>query len=141
MPSTSPAQPPQTAALTSSLEPFGLALERSRASAQDCQTTVRPSLTATEPPARRRRKARDRRPLEATDFAAMMRRMLAAHGRRVADADVEDLADLMALQADLDAAIAYAVTESRARHGRSWADIGRAAGVEKQTAHERWSKR
>lgn len=94
---------------------------------------VRSTLT----PQRRRRK-RARRPVEATDYAAMMRRLIRAYGRRVADADVEDLADMLAVRAELDEAIASAVRVSRERWGRSWADIGRAAGVTKQTAHERW---
>lgn len=89
----------------------------------------------------RRRKRRTRAPIEATDYAQMMKRMLRAHGRRVADADVEDLADLIALQVDLDEAIAYAVTESRTRHARSWADVARAAGSTKQAAQQRWGQR
>jgi hypothetical protein len=89
----------------------------------------------------RPRRKRTRRPTEATDFAQMVARMLRAHGRRVADADTEDLADLIALREVLEEAIAYAVGESRARHGRSWADIARAANSTKQAAQQRWGQR
>lgn len=71
----------------------------------------------------------------------MMRRMLRAHGRRVADCDVEDLADLIALRGELDDAIALAVTTTRERHGRSWADIARAAGTSRQAAQQKWGTR
>jgi hypothetical protein len=75
---------------------------------------------------------------ETTEYAAMMRRMIRAWGHRVADADVEDLAEMIAARRDLDAAIASAVHNSRNRHGRSWTDIGRAAGITRQSARERW---
>lgn len=70
----------------------------------------------------------------------MMKRMIAAHGRRVADGDVEDLAELLDLQAALDAAIAHAVQGQREDHGRSWADIARAAGTSRQAAQKRWAQ-
>lgn len=77
-------------------------------------------------------------PVETMAYAAMMRRMLAAYGRRVADADVEDLAELIALRSLLDETIATAVRSSRDRHGRSWADVARAAGTTRQAAQQRW---
>ncbi len=99
--------------------------------------TVSPRMTLPGQRAKTRKK-RERRPLEATEFAAMMRRMLAAHGRRVADADMEDLAELIALGDELEAVIAKTVRDARERHGWSWADIGRAAGIERQSAHKKW---
>lgn len=70
----------------------------------------------------------------------MLRRMIAAHGRRVADADPEDLAALLALRDALDDAVAAAVLGQRARHGRSWADIARATGTTRQAAQMRWGR-
>lgn len=128
----------------SPLDSFWTDLERSRARGTPGPSGVSLTLTPHAAPAPHRTRAqrrRSRRPIEPTDFAAMMRRMLRAHGRRVADADMEDLAELMALQRDLDDAIAYAVREGRARWGWSWADIGRAAGIKRQSAHERWGQR
>lgn len=75
-----------------------------------------------------------------TKFLAFVRRILQAAGRRIEDADVEDLAELVALRAAVDEAIANAVAGMRAR-GASWAEIGRAVGITKQSAYERWAVR
>lgn len=140
-----------TAAQTGPPGPLWAALERSRAGLDVGPARVNPSLTpdgetvlgpADEPQrARRRRQRAPRPPVETPEYAAMVRRIILAHGRRVADADVEDLAELIELQATLDEAIAYAIRESRARWGRSWADIARAAGVTRQAAYQRWGSR
>lgn len=87
-------------------------------------TTTRPTIT-----------------VETTAYAAMMRRMVRAYGRRCEDADVEDLADLLALRSEVDQAIAQAVAGSRAKHGRSWTDIARATGTTRQAAQQRWGGR
>lgn len=68
----------------------------------------------------------------------MLSRMVRAAGRRVADGDPEDLAMLLDVQAELDAAIAAGVRGMRANTGRSWSEIGRALGVTKQAAAKRW---
>lgn len=85
----------------------------------------------------RKRRAR---PVEVADFAAMLRRMIRAHARRVADADPEDLSELLGLRDELDAAIAYAVKGQREAYGRSWSDIARATGTTRQAAQQRWGK-
>lgn len=77
---------------------------------------------------------------ETFEYAAMMRRMIRAHGRRVAHADPEDLAELIALHDALDAAIADAIAGQRAHYGRSWADIGRGTGTTRQAAQMRYGK-
>lgn len=76
---------------------------------------------------------------ETFEYAAMMSRMIRAHGRRVADGDPEDLADLKALRDVLEAAIADGVAGQRARYDRSWSDIGRGLGISKQAAQQRYS--
>ncbi|MEJ7783158.1 MAG: hypothetical protein WKF96_00045 [Solirubrobacteraceae bacterium] len=76
--------------------------------------------------------------VETPDYAAMMRRMICAHGRRAAVGDVEDLTDLIELRELLDEQIAYAVRCSREHSGRSWADIARATNTTRQNAHQRW---
>ena len=81
-----------------------------------------------------------RKVYETTDYAAMMRRMVSAYGRRVGDADPEDLAAMLELKAHLDAAIQDAVTLQRSTHGRSWADIAKGAGTSRQAAQMRWGK-
>jgi hypothetical protein len=78
--------------------------------------------------------------VETGEYLAMLRRMLRAAGRRVADADEIELAELIGLENELHEAIARAVDGQRAI-GRSWADIARATGTTKQAAHARWSRR
>lgn len=75
---------------------------------------------------------------ETTEYAGMLRRMIRAYGRRVGDADVEDLATMLALRDELDEAIASAVQAQRQQHGRSWADIAQATGATRQAAQKRW---
>ncbi len=70
-------------------------------------------------------------------FAAFARRIMRAMARRCADADVEDLADLITLSGEVDNAIVVAVTGLRAQ-GHSWADIARATGTSRQAAQQRW---
>lgn len=69
----------------------------------------------------------------------MVRRIIRAHGRRVGDADPEDLAELVAMRETLDAAIALAVKGQR-RNGFSWAAIGRGLGITRQAAQMAWGR-
>lgn len=78
--------------------------------------------------------------IETPEYVAMVRRMLRAAGRRVADGDPEDLAELLTLQEDLNRAVADAVHGMRNTHGASWADIARATGTTRQAAAMRWGK-
>lgn len=73
-----------------------------------------------------------------SSYSAFVRRILRAHSRRVATSDPEDLAELLALRAELDAAIDRAVGGLR-ESGFSWADISRATGTSRQAAHKRWA--
>lgn len=84
--------------------------------------------------------ARRRPSIETTDYAAMLRRMVRAYGRRVGDGDPDDLAEMLAVRAELDEAIAEAVRANREQHGRSWAEIGAGAGITKQAAQQRWGR-
>lgn len=72
-----------------------------------------------------------------TEYSKFVRRILRAHARRVAHANPEDLAELLALRADLDRAIDDAVAGLRAQ-GCTWAYIGAATGTTRQAAHKRW---
>lgn len=77
---------------------------------------------------------------ETVEYAAMMRRMVAAYGRRVAGADPEDLADLLALREVIEEAVSVAVAGQRAG-GFSWGQIARGLGISRQAAHERFAAR
>jgi len=70
-------------------------------------------------------------------YAAFARRIVRAHGRRVAIGDIEALADLMRLAADIETAIREAVIGLR-DFGYSWADIAARLGITRQAAQQRW---
>lgn len=93
-------------------------------------TTVQPTLTPVPRPRRRE-------VVENDEFAGFARRIIRAHGRRVATGDVEALRDLVALSAVIDDAIGDAVIGLRA-FGYSWAEIGIRLGISKQAAQQRW---
>jgi hypothetical protein len=93
------------------------------------KNTVKPRLTPNR-----------RRPVvENDDYAAFAHRILRAYARRVATGDVEALARMTELAADLDTAIGCAVTGLRAC-GYSWAEIGLRLGVTRQAAQQRWGQ-
>jgi cobalamin biosynthesis Mg chelatase CobN len=77
--------------------------------------------------------------IETPEYRSMLTRMLRAYGRRVADADDVDLAQMIELRAELEAAIETAVHGQRA-NGASWADIGRGLGTTRQSAQQRYSR-
>jgi hypothetical protein len=80
---------------------------------------------------------RRRRVVENDEYAAFVRRAVAAYARRVAAGDVEALRDLVGLSADLDTALVNAVKGLRA-FGYSWAEIGDRLGISRQAAQQRW---
>lgn len=84
-----------------------------------------------------RRAPRERETLE---YPAAARRFIRAAGKRVADADEFELAELVALRQELEAAIVVAVHGQRS-YGRSWAYIGAALGMKRQSAQERYGER
>jgi hypothetical protein len=99
------------------------------------KNTVNPALTpdrVTRPPRQRRRDV-----IENDAYAAFARRIIRAHGRRIATGDVEALADLVRLSLDVDDAIHAAVTGLRA-FGYSWAEIGTRLGITRQAAQQRF---
>jgi hypothetical protein len=72
-----------------------------------------------------------------SEFSGFVRRILRAYSRRCADADPEDLVELLALQVEVTNAINAAVAGLR-EQGCSWAEIARATGTSRQAAHKRW---
>lgn len=80
------------------------------------------------------------RSIDTHEFLAMAARIVAAAGKRVHDADAEDLAALIHLRAELDDAIIEAVKGLRAS-GTTWEEIGSATGTTRQAAIMKWSKR
>lgn len=78
--------------------------------------------------------------VETPEYAAFCRRIIRAYARRVADADDVDLAEMVAVRDEMDAAIQAAVDGLRAR-GESWAYIGNALGIKRQAAQQRFGRR
>ena len=75
--------------------------------------------------------------VENDDYAAFARRIVAAHGRRIASGDVERLRDLVALAEEVDRATDTAVAGLR-RVGYSWTEIANRLGITRQAAQQRW---
>lgn len=104
------------------------------------RSELRRELAAEPRPAKRERVR------ELPELTSCARRMIRACGSK-AGADVEGLAELAALRADVDAALAVAVAELRTREGGqaagvySWSDIGRVLGITRQSAQERFSRK
>jgi hypothetical protein len=94
--------------------------------------TIQPAQGGTSDPRPRRRDV-----VENDEYAAFVRRIIRAYARRVADGDVEALADMAALSCVLDDAIADAVHGLR-RYGYSWTEIGQRLGITRQAAQQRW---
>lgn len=77
--------------------------------------------------------------VETPEYASFCRRIIRAYARRVAQADEVDLADMLAVRDEMDAAIQAAVDGLRAR-GESWAYIGAGLGITRQAAQMRFGK-
>jgi len=93
------------------------------------RSNVKASLTPT----------RRRRVVENDQYAAFVRRVIAAYSRRVAAGDVDAISDMTRLAAELDDAISQAVTGLRAA-GYTWAGIAARLGVTRQAAQQRWGR-
>jgi hypothetical protein len=84
-----------------------------------------------------KRRNRDRRYTENTDYAAFASRVLKAHGRRVAEGDIEGLTELVNLTRQLDEAITNAISGLRTL-GYTWADVALRLGITRQAAQQKW---
>ena len=92
-------------------------------------------LTTDRRPGRRR--TTDRTPVENDAYAGMMARCIRALGRRIAAGNLEDIALALDLRRQLDDATDDAVRDLHSQ-GESWERIGRAVGMTKQAAQQRW---
>jgi hypothetical protein len=90
-------------------------------------------FTVNKPLTRNRRS----RVVENDEYAAFLRRVIAAYSRRVAAGDIEAITTMAALAHDFDQAIRQAITGLRA-DGYSWADIALRLGITRQGAQQRW---
>jgi hypothetical protein len=83
--------------------------------------------------------ARKRRERDTLAYIAMLRRLVAAGGRRVAQSDEYELAEFLELQTELELAIGVAIG-GQLLMGKSWSDIATATGTSRQSSHQRYSK-
>lgn len=74
------------------------------------------------------------------EYFAFTRRVVAAMVRRVADADEPELAEMVKMRDELEAAIAQAIDGQRMM-GKSWAAIATATGTTRQAAYQRYGRR
>ena len=77
--------------------------------------------------------------VETPEYAAMLKRMIRSYGKRVAEEDYVDLADMLEVRAELEAAIAHAVREQQAR--TSWSTVALGLGVTREAAFQRYRTR
>ena len=80
---------------------------------------------------------RSRPVVENDEFAGFARRVIRAHGRRVAAGDPDALVALLALAREVSEATGEAVRGLRAA-GYSWDDIAGRLGVSRQAVQQRW---
>lgn len=95
-----------------------------------------------KPPGNRRPTRRPKRRtfrVETTEYLQAASRFIKAAGRRVADGDEIELANLLALEDVLKEAIQSAVDGQRAL-GKSWPAIAAATGKSQQAAAKRWGR-
>ena len=79
------------------------------------------------------------RVVENPEYAAFLRRVIAAYSRRVAAGDIEAIPAMAALADHLENATRQAINELNAL-GYSWADIGMRLGITRQGAQQRWGE-
>jgi hypothetical protein len=90
------------------------------------------SQRAVKRPARRAK-----RRVESPDYAAFVRRVIRAFGRRAGEGDIDALPELAKLRDELDAAVGQAVRDLHAK-GWSYAEIGNRLGVSRQNIRQRF---
>lgn len=77
--------------------------------------------------------------VETMEYLGAARRFIRASGPRVAAADEPELARLVELRNDVDAAVTVAI-QGWLDMGRSWTDVGKALGITRQAARQRWGQ-
>lgn len=103
-----------------------------RLTVHDGHPIDKPALSAKRAPRRRAYR-------ETHEIAAAVCRLVLAIGRRAAEGDPEDLAELFRIEDTVAIALAAAVDGLRAQ-GRSDSEIGRVLGVTKQAVAQRWPR-
>lgn len=80
-----------------------------------------------------------KRRVETPEYIGAARRFIRAAGRRVAEGDDADLADLLSLRDEIERAIEAGVRGLKADQGHSWSYIAGGLGTTKQRAQFRYA--
>jgi len=104
------------------------------------------AMLSPEPPIHERRARPPRPPFDPTteppELSGMVGRVLRSLVRRAEAGDIDALAELVAVQRALDAALGDAARGLVVGPGRySWGEVGRWLGVTRQAARQRWGRR
>jgi hypothetical protein len=83
---------------------------------------------------------RERRVVETEEYVKFLHLVLASLPNRVGDADVDMLRGLAELAPMIDDLLGDTVRRLREQYGYSWADIGRALDITRQSAYERFGR-
>lgn len=75
--------------------------------------------------------------VENDEYAGFLRRAIRAWSRRVAAGDIEAVARMAELSAEMDEAMRQAIAGLH-EFGYSWTDIAKRLGVSRQGARQRW---
>lgn len=78
--------------------------------------------------------------VETLDYIAFARRVIRRAGERCAEADDFELAELITLRDDIEAAVTRAVVGLRDQE-HSWQYIGDALGITRQAAQQRYAEK
>ncbi len=105
----------------------------------EATATTRRTATRTRRTSSGAGRKRRRAEVENTDYAAFAARVIRAHARRIADGDVDALADLLRLAVEVDTATQTAVTGLRG-FGYSWGEIAARLGTTRQATQQRWGR-
>ena len=79
--------------------------------------------------------------VEMAEYAQMVGRMVRSLGRRGADGDFTDLAEIAKVSKMMDDAMQAAVDGMREQQGYSWAQIGEGLGITRQAAQQRFGRK
>lgn len=80
------------------------------------------------------------RTLTSAEFVAFLRRVVRASSRRVAEGDEPELAELMSIRDELDAAICRAI-DGQLANDKTWSQIAAGMNMTKQGAFQWYSRR
>lgn len=83
---------------------------------------------------------RNQRRVENHDYAAMLTRMLRSYRIRIAEGDIEDLAEFVRLVDHANTLLRLAALDVKEAGGYSWAEVAAPLGITRQAAYQRWGK-